>query len=52
MLKAARFANVLLLSVGGAGPTLVVLAVLVVLGVPPYVGILTDLRGLLSLLIG
>jgi hypothetical protein len=52
MLKAARFANVLLLSIGGAWPTMVVLAVLAVLGVPPYAGILTDLRGLFSLLIG
>ena len=48
---AARFADVLLLAFEGAGPTLTVLVVLAVLGVPPYPHILSDLRSLLSLLI-
>ena len=48
----ARFADVFLWSVGGAAPTLMVLVVLVVSGVPPYAGILTDLRGLLRFLMG
>jgi hypothetical protein len=50
--SAARFAGVLLLSLRGAAPTLVVLVVLASLGVPPYGHILTDLRALLLLLIG
>ena len=49
---AARFAEVLLLAVEGAGPTLAVLVDLAALGVPPYPRILGDLRSLLSLLIG
>ena len=48
---AARVAGVLLLSLKGAVPTLMVLVVLVALGVPPYPRILTDLRGLLSFLV-
>jgi hypothetical protein len=48
----ARFADVLLRSVAGAAPTLMVLVILALSGVPPYAGILSDLRGLLRLLIG
>ena len=47
---AARFADFLLLPLRGPGPTLMVLGVLVVSGVPPYARILNDLQGLLSLL--
>ena len=52
MLKAARFANALLLYAKAVAPTLMVLVVLAVLHIPPYAGILTDLRGLFSLLVG
>jgi hypothetical protein len=48
--KTAQFAEVLLLSVEGAVPTLMVLGVLAVSGVAPYARILTDLRGLLLFL--
>jgi len=50
--KARQFAEVLLLSTEGVALTLMVLMVLAVLGVPPYARILTDLRGLVRLLIG
>ena len=49
--KISRFANLILPWIKGAAPTLMVLVVLVVLHVPPYADILTDLRGLLRLLI-
>jgi hypothetical protein len=45
--KTAQFAETLLLLVKGAAPTLIVLALLAVLGVPPYGGILTDLLSLM-----
>jgi hypothetical protein len=51
MRKIARFANLILPWIKVAAPTLMVLVVLVVLHVPPYADILTDLRGLLRLLI-
>jgi len=44
---AAHFVETLLLLLKGAAPTLIVLALLVVLGVPPYSGILTDLLSLM-----
>ena len=45
--KTAQFAETLLLLAKGAAPTLIVLALLAVLGVPPYGGILTDLLSLM-----
>jgi hypothetical protein len=48
--KISRFAKLILPWIKGAAPTLMVLGVLVVLQVPPYATILTDLRGLLRLL--
>jgi hypothetical protein len=50
--KIAGFGSSMLPWIKGAAPTLMVLVVLVVLRVPPYTAILTDLRGLLRLLIG
>ena len=49
--RLVALADVVLFSAGGAAPTLMVLAVLVVAGVRPYAGILSDLRGLLRFLI-
>jgi hypothetical protein len=49
---AVHWADALLLWLGGAAPTLIVLMVLVMSGVPPYAGILSDLLNLLRLLIG
>ena len=45
--KTAQFAETLLLLLQGTAPTLIVLALLAVLGVPPYAGILTDLLSLM-----
>jgi len=45
--KTAQFAETLLLLLKGTAPTLIVLALLAVLGAPPYAGILTDLLSLM-----
>ena len=49
---AVHRSDALLQWVGGAAPTLIVLMVLVMSGVPPYAGIVSDLLDLLRLLIG
>jgi len=49
---AVRGGDALLQWLGGAAPTLIVLMVLVMSGVPPYAGIVSDLLKLLRLLIG
>jgi hypothetical protein len=48
---AVRGADALLQWLGGAVPTLIVLTVLVMSGVPPYGAVLSDLLNLLRLLI-
>ena len=49
---AMHWGDALLQWVGGAAPTLIVLMVLVMSGVPPYAGIVSDLLDLLRLLVG
>ena len=44
--------DALLLWLGSAAPTLIVLMVLLMSGVPPYAAMLSDLLNLLRLLIG
>jgi len=48
--RLVALADVVLFSAGGTAPTLLVLAVVALSGVPPFAPIANDLRGLLSLL--
>jgi len=51
MSKTAHLAQILLASIEGAIPTLMVLVVLILSGLPPFARILHDVRGLLALLL-